>query len=302
MCFGTSSKKKMEKAVEEMNRRRRAHLEALAAECEEDTKRILERYRERPPGFGYPGPTEAQPHLFIGSLYDALDKSWLTAQHITHAVNATQAELPSGDGVRRHWVRLDDDQDADIFPHFRPTCAFLDEALASDGRVLVHCEQGISRSATLLTAYAMRKARLPALAALVALRKQRQMVDPNPGFLKALVHWEAELRLDRPASTLEALQAVCAPVQRVRSFEVLPEEDVPIAAWRVRSRSQNDLPKPAASTAEPAPSSSWRIPTLRSNRAQSDAGSSAMKAAGTMRARPARSRFTCIRPWCCCVY
>jgi len=217
-------KSKTHQAVEEMMQKRRAYMEAQRRSEIDESARILEAHQVRPSG--YPGPTELRPGLFLGSLYDALDAPLLLAKGITHVVNATQAEMPQ-DNLRRLDVRVDDDLDADIYPHFSAVCDFVESALESGGRVLVHCEQGISRSAALLSAHVMRQRGRTALEALRSLKSKRQIVDPNPGFLQALLDWERQLQPGQvQATSLSELQALCAPPS---------DASQPVAMWRVKS-------------------------------------------------------------------
>lgn len=57
---------------------------------------------------------------------------------------------------------------------------------ATPNRVLVHCIQGKSRSATVVAAYLMRYLGYTRADAVQAMVQRRPIVDPNPGFLKQL--------------------------------------------------------------------------------------------------------------------
>lgn len=58
------------------------------------------------------------------------------------------------------------------------------------GRVLVHCTQGVSRSATIVAAYLMWRKRESAAKILRFIKNKRPQVDPNDGFLDQLVIWQ----------------------------------------------------------------------------------------------------------------
>lgn len=72
---------------------------------------------------------------------------------------------------------------------------FIDSALASGGRVLVHCGDGISRSPAVVTAYVMCQLALPHDEAFAYVQQRRFCVSPNQGFhhqIEAYQHiWEA---------------------------------------------------------------------------------------------------------------
>jgi dual specificity phosphatase 12 len=57
------------------------------------------------------------------------------------------------------------------------------------GNVLVHCDQGVSRSATAVVAYLMRKHHATLSDALTMVQKKRK-VKPNPNFMDQLQVWE----------------------------------------------------------------------------------------------------------------
>ena len=57
---------------------------------------------------------------------------------------------------------------------------------SSNTKVLVHCQMGRSRSATLVIMYLIYKFKISSNTALEMVKQRRQVVDPNNGFLKQL--------------------------------------------------------------------------------------------------------------------
>jgi len=90
---------------------------------------------------------------------------------------------------------LADSKHENLFPIFSECIDFIDSARQS-GAVLVHCEQGISRSATVMIAYLMFIEKLDARAALNKLQDARPQVAPNSGFWKQLKKWEQHLNIE----------------------------------------------------------------------------------------------------------
>ncbi len=77
---------------------------------------------------------------------------------------------------------------------------FLDEVtnnihhfLNNEKRVLVHCQMGISRSATFVIAYLMRKFKWDPRTATIFLQQKRSIVNPNDGFVNQLHRYYAKL-------------------------------------------------------------------------------------------------------------
>jgi hypothetical protein len=91
-------------------------------------------------------------------------------------------------------VALRDDEEEDIAFHFARVRGWVDAALDAGGAVLVHCQEGRSRSVTLLASYLIAAQGLGASAALAAVRRARPCAAPNPAFVAALHDYEATLR------------------------------------------------------------------------------------------------------------
>ncbi len=60
------------------------------------------------------------------------------------------------------------------------------------GKVLVHCREGVSRSATLVVAYLMLKEGMTVQDAIRTVRESRE-ICPNEGFLQQLCDFDKEL-------------------------------------------------------------------------------------------------------------
>ncbi|XP_047494727.1 dual specificity protein phosphatase 3-like [Penaeus chinensis] len=149
---------------------------------------------------------ECYPGLYIGDLGAAKNKDYLKQVGITHVVNTAQgnkfATVDTDEayytdvGIKYLGMKLLDVPTANIAQYFEAGADFIDEALSSGGRVLVHCFMGISRSATIACAFLMLKRRLGAQEALETLRKNRS-IYPNDGFLNQLADLDNKLRKER---------------------------------------------------------------------------------------------------------
>ncbi|KDO20238.1 hypothetical protein SPRG_14484 [Saprolegnia parasitica CBS 223.65] len=134
--------------------------------------------------------------LFLGNMWHAQSSSVVRNLGITHIVNAS---LDTGNvfetsGVLYHEVKIKDDIYANITAHFEPTFAFLERAKQTQhSRVLIHCTQGISRSATLAIYYLMRAQRWSLVTAVNYCISNRGVCFPNQGFLQALMVEERNL-------------------------------------------------------------------------------------------------------------
>ncbi|EIE21188.1 MAP kinase phosphatase 1, partial [Coccomyxa subellipsoidea C-169] len=67
---------------------------------------------------------------------------------------------------------------------------FIEAARLNGGRVLLHCSQGVSRSATLAIAYLMWKRSRPFDEVLTSVKAIRGVANPNIGFTCQLLNWQ----------------------------------------------------------------------------------------------------------------
>lgn len=135
---------------------------------------------------------QIQPGLYLGDLRAARDVASLEAKRISHVLTVCHAPdltYPPHLAIRHRHVDVDDARDEDLLDHFKDCWRFIRDCLDEGGRVLVHCEQGISRSPTVVAAYLMRAERMHPVSALNYLRKFRPIIDPNPGFRAQLDVW-----------------------------------------------------------------------------------------------------------------
>ena len=132
--------------------------------------------------------SEIQDGLFLGNSAASESPAWQAAHGITHILSVIPHQLPAvSSNIERLQIKVRDSQMSLIAVHFDRAIEFIETALNSDGRVLVHCWRGVSRSATIVIAYIMRSRRLQYEAALTVVKGQRSCVDPNPGFQTQLV-------------------------------------------------------------------------------------------------------------------
>eukprot|EP01065_Artemidia_motanka_P001382 TRINITY_DN10627_c0_g1_i2.p1 TRINITY_DN10627_c0_g1~~TRINITY_DN10627_c0_g1_i2.p1 ORF type:complete len:286 (+),score=58.29 TRINITY_DN10627_c0_g1_i2:114-971(+) len=136
------------------------------------------------------------PWLYLGGAHDAQRVEMVREATITHVINlCTEIEIPEARGVvyLRFQVKDSSDERVRIREHFLRAFEFVEEARKKGGAVLVHCRQGISRSATLSMAYLMRLLRIPFRLARDIVKQKRPEVSPNIGFVTMLEEFEMEL-------------------------------------------------------------------------------------------------------------
>jgi len=90
---------------------------------------------------------------------------------------------------RHNFIPCRDSMTQDLLPNLAALCDFIDSCRGL-GSVLVHCDRGVSRSATAIIAYLMRTRRLSLDDALAFVGGKRK-IKPNDNFKEQLKVWGA---------------------------------------------------------------------------------------------------------------
>ncbi|KAK9120213.1 hypothetical protein Scep_018306 [Stephania cephalantha] len=143
-------------------------------------------------------PSSIISNLFIGGALAA--RSVHTLQHlgITHILCLCSNEIGQSDSQYPDLFEyknfsIFDNEEAQICDIFEEAFEFIDGVERSRGKVLVHCFEGRSRSATLVLAYLMLRKNLTLLEAWNTLKKAHRRAQPNDGFAKALLDLDRRL-------------------------------------------------------------------------------------------------------------
>ena len=78
---------------------------------------------------------------------------------------------------------------------FKEAFEFIEQVKSRNGKVLIHCQAGVSRSVTITTAYLMKTEQLSMGNALNKVKKTRKCAAPNFGFMVKLMEFEDELSI-----------------------------------------------------------------------------------------------------------
>ncbi|KAF2077417.1 hypothetical protein CYY_001266 [Polysphondylium violaceum] len=131
-----------------------------------------------------------------GETAQCLNK--LKSLKITHIVNMASEVQDSYTHLYKYYrADVDDRVSANIDEHFQPIIKFIEEAKQSNGRVLVHCQVGISRSASVVIAYLMKTMDTPYFDTYKFVKSKRCIIQPNPGFVRRLKAFDEELTKER---------------------------------------------------------------------------------------------------------
>lgn len=137
------------------------------------------------------------PYLYVGSSYCNDNPSVLLNLGITHILNVSAETTVNVYNInwRIKWkqIKIEDTQTYNIRYNFEEAFQFINEAKGY-GKVLVHCDQGISRSPTIVIAYLMYQYRSSLSSAYQRVQSYRPQIKPNDNFYRQLYAYELELK------------------------------------------------------------------------------------------------------------
>ncbi|EXB76500.1 Dual specificity protein phosphatase 1 [Morus notabilis] len=143
-------------------------------------------------------PSSITSSLFIGGTLAA--RSIFTLQHlgITHILCLCCNEIGQSDSqypdlFEYRNFSISDCEDANIGSIFDEASDFIDHVEKIGGKVLVHCFEGRSRSATVVIAYLMLRKTFTLLEAWNTLKRVHRRAQPNDGFAKILSNLDKKL-------------------------------------------------------------------------------------------------------------
>ena len=132
---------------------------------------------------------EEPSRVWLGGLDSACDRKSLKLfkiERIITAVYDIDPIFPDDPELLYLKVPVIDEPNADIAKHFNRAIDFIDESIKMNKSVLIHCVYGVSRSATLICAYLIKKKGLTVGEAIKFVKLRRPKAEPNRGFLLEL--------------------------------------------------------------------------------------------------------------------
>jgi protein-tyrosine phosphatase len=138
-------------------------------------------------------PTQILSYLFLGGKSDAKSKESLLELNIKYILNCTPQRVDDPEFGCPNFFQKDktfiykripifDNKGEDILPHLDSAFKFIEEG-RHYGNVLVHCHKGVSRSASFVIGYLMRKSEFTFDEALSFVQSVRPVVQPNEAFI-----------------------------------------------------------------------------------------------------------------------
>ncbi|XP_063293695.1 uncharacterized protein LOC134578642 [Pelobates fuscus] len=136
------------------------------------------------------------PFLFLGNEKDAQDLGRMVTLNIGHVLNVT-THLPlyhvESGALRYKRLPATDNSKQDLRQYFEEAFEFIEEAQQEGKGVLIHCQAGVSRSATVVIAYLMKHTLMTVGDAYKFVKGKRPIISPNLNFMGQLLEFESDL-------------------------------------------------------------------------------------------------------------
>lgn len=140
--------------------------------------------------------TPILPFLYLGNEQDAQDIRLLQRYNIGYILNVT-THLPLYHYDTGHFIykRLPatDSNKQNLRQYFEEAFEFIEEAHQAGMGLLIHCQAGVSRSATIVIAYLMKHTWMTMTDAYKFVKTRRPIISPNLNFMGQLLEFEEDL-------------------------------------------------------------------------------------------------------------
>ena len=129
--------------------------------------------------------------VYLGSLKAAENYEYLLNNKIFNILSLTP-ETPKFPSTKLNQkiINIDDFSNQNIIQYFYECIEFIEKS----NKVFVHCNKGISRSATIVIAYLMWKNHFNYIDSYFYVKNKRNFISPNEGFIQQLKIFERLLK------------------------------------------------------------------------------------------------------------
>jgi len=139
-----------------------------------------------------PPMTKVLPRLYVGTFDDANNEKELSAKGITHILSLI-GHKSSVKWVKHKQMAMNDYGKTDLKGVLKEVLVFMEEGQKDGNNLLVHCQSGQNRSATVVIAFLMMSCQKTLFLSHKELKNLRPVVQINVEYAKQLLELEKEL-------------------------------------------------------------------------------------------------------------
>ncbi len=135
--------------------------------------------------------TQITKNIYLADIASAFNKDKMKENGITHILCTVLGLDPTfpDDFIYKN-IHTRDASDEEIIKYFDECCDFIDEAIKNDGKILIHCICGVSRSTSIVIAYLIKRYAMAYTEAYRKVKKLRPIIEPNKGFKTQLMVYQ----------------------------------------------------------------------------------------------------------------
>jgi hypothetical protein len=142
--------------------------------------------------------SEIIPCVYISDFSSACEIDKLKEFGITHIITVMAGVPEMYPNIFKYYtIDVCDRKYVDLKQWFNQCSEFIDNAIQNNGKVLVHCQKGVSRSVTIVAAYLISKKGYTYSKAINIMKEKRTCVNPNDGFREQLMEYEKECAINK---------------------------------------------------------------------------------------------------------
>ena len=136
--------------------------------------------------------------VYLGNINSVYDFDQLKANGITHIISAIAGFNPPSP-LSFQYLVIDalDSTNSKISDCFESCNSFIKTALDNDGKVLVHCMAGRSRSAAIVGGFLIHQFGMSSVEAVSLMQTKRPIVQPNESFMIQLEAYNSSVFIDK---------------------------------------------------------------------------------------------------------
>ncbi|XP_055331062.1 protein phosphatase Slingshot homolog 1-like [Paramacrobiotus metropolitanus] len=204
-------------------------------------------------------------HLYLGTEWNAGNLEELRKKGIELVLNVT-TEINNFFPNLFHYqnIRVNDTEEEDMLQHWERAFRYIADAKKEGKKVLVHCKMGVSRSASVVIAYAMKANDWDLEKAMQFVKERRSCVQPNPGFMKQLEVYQGILEASKHRSSWQSVSTTGSTLslndtRSPNKFSASELDDLDLS--NLRRTSSEFFSAPNLAPAVPQRSESLKLPS-----------------------------------------